>query len=168
MHKRLKWFFASAAIVLLLLVALLYVKQPKEKSVLDKYEAQEKPVPSGESGVPSDGCKYKNLSATFRDAAGDAFDRIQSLESNVLKGEIFYQPASQEAGRAVLKAQRIASNPDEENLSSILNTYHFLIEVYRSDVLLGSTSKAAESASKEGQQQTRATIGACLNARREK
>jgi hypothetical protein len=67
---------------------------------------------------PNKDCPYE-LSQSFRDAAGDAFDKLQSLESNELQGKLFYQPAYQEAGVAVSKVERISSNADEVKFSDM-------------------------------------------------
>jgi hypothetical protein len=89
-------------------------------------------------------CPYE-LSQSFRDAAGDAFDKLQSLESNELQGQIFYQPAYQEAVVGVLKARRIASNPDEVKLSAIIASYRDDIDLYRMHTNSANILKDLES-----------------------
>jgi hypothetical protein len=93
-------------------------------------------------------CPYE-LSESFRDAAGDAFDKLQSLESNELQGKLFYQPAYQEAGVAVSKAKRIASQPDDVKLSNIIASYLDDTDLYRIYTKSANTMKTLESMAAE-------------------
>jgi hypothetical protein len=78
----------------------------------------------------TEACPFE-LSQTFRAAAGDAFDKLQSLESNELQGLLFYQPAYQDAGVTVSKVERVASNADEVKFSDIVALYFSEINIYR-------------------------------------
>jgi hypothetical protein len=141
-------------------------------------------------------CSLENLSESFRQVAGDTFDRLQSLESNELEGKIFYQPAEQEAERAVLKTQRIASRPDEIKLAELMSTYLLNTDLYRHTTILVNRTKNIEaedpeivrqvyrehpglklpssayyiqqlSKAKEDQQQSKTIIAACVSAPKE-
>jgi hypothetical protein len=119
-------------------------------------------------------CQYRQLSQNFRDVAGDAFDKLESLESIELEGKIYYQPANKEAGLAVLKAKRIASSEDEVNLSYQISFYYSAIDNYRLDaelvdlaiknpgssVTIPSASELAEDKARQGK--TRESIRACI------
>ena len=74
---------------------------------------------------------HNDISDEFREIAGDAFDSIQGMNAAKLKGLLFYEPALHDAERAISKAERKASRPDEKTLALKINVFKEGIEDYR-------------------------------------
>lgn len=116
------------------------------------FGCQQQPVASQHEptakSTKTEACPYE-LSQTFRAAAGDAFDKLQSLESNELQGKFFYQPAYQDTNVAVSKVERLASNADEVQFSNRVTLYLFEINLYRQETELTSIIRKGEQLARE-------------------
>jgi hypothetical protein len=84
-----------------------------------------KPSPQGLCGA------HGNISKEFREVAGDALDKTQSLDVAMLKGQFYYEPVLHEADLAVVKTQRNASSSDEKQLANCIESYKVDIELIR-------------------------------------
>jgi len=71
------------------------------------------------------------ISAEFRDIAGDAYDKVESLKVAELKGKLFFDPILQQSDLAVRKAERKATNSDEKHVAACLASFKVTIELYR-------------------------------------
>jgi hypothetical protein len=112
----------------------------------------------------------ENISAEFREIAGEAFDIVGSLQEAELKGKVFYEPVLQKAEVAVRKATRKAISPDEQSLARCLESYKNAIDVYRSATEFQNIPEAPKNpeflnALKKGQEEHKEEIHQALAAR---
>ncbi len=176
-----KWVVLLAGIVLLIVV-LLWVIRPTwfaqgQGSLLDRYDRQDPVAP--ETAASKKACRYPKLSSAFREVAGDAFDRLQTLEESELKGKIFFEAANQNASTTLFKAQRYASSPDEVKFTEILVKYRDITTLYRSTMEFSNALRSLPEDPKDKspkldpqvvktqyeneQKDLKATISACLS-----